>query len=466
VFVGENRMRLWIALSLGLLLGARAESQEKTPFPPLPPIKDDPSFGAQIQRTMGLLAGSSPAKRNKVRILFYGQSITEQKWSKLVADDLRRRFPYADLEIENKAVGGFASQLLSRVAEHDVLPFYPDLVIFHVYGDHTKYEEILRLLRTRTTAEILMQRDHVTKWPVENPDQKNPLWWDHMMNDVFLPQLAKKYGCGLADVRGQWLDYLKAHSLEPKALLSDDVHLNDHGCFVMAEIVKRYLVARPELLSDEARGLVRTALVGKDVAWKGDSLQLDFEGNRVDLIASASGSAGTARILIDGKKPSEFPDCIVFTRTSPSQSFWGPALLRVSSESPREVETWTLKIVEADDAAEHLKFRVSGSRTGPDGEGVSSERFVSKSGRVVIEPGDWWVKNIRQITKKPVPAGFEITWKAVATVADAFAPPRSDDASREAVVTVAQGLPNGPHTLEILGRAPIGAVRIYRPPMK
>ena len=26
-------------------------------------------------------------------------------------------------------------------------------------------------------------------------------------------------------------------SLEPKALLSDDVHLNDHGCFVMAEIV-------------------------------------------------------------------------------------------------------------------------------------------------------------------------------------------------------------------------------------
>jgi len=318
----------------------------------------------------------------------------------------------------------------------------------------------------RTTAEILMQRDHVTKWPVEKPEQKDPMWWDHMMNDVFLPDFAKKYVCGLADVRGQWLDYLKANKLEPKALLKDDVHLNDHGCCVMAEIVKRYLVHKPELLNDEARGLVRSVEVGKDLAWQGGSLKLDFEGNRVDLVAAASGGAGTARVLIDGKKPSEFPDCVAFTRTSPSQSFWGPALLRVSSEKPRELETWTLKVLEADDAAERLRFSVSGSKTGPDGEGVSSERFVSKSGRVVIEPGDWWVKNIRQITKKPVPAGFEITWKAVPMFSDAFAPARSDDASREVVVTVAQGLPNGKHTLEILGQAPVGAVRIYRPPMK
>jgi hypothetical protein len=286
------------------------------------------------------------------------------------------------------------------------------------------------------------------------------------MNNVFLPGLAKKYGCGLADVRGQWLEYLKAHSLEPKALLSDDVHLNDHGCFVMAEIVKRYLVHKPELLGDEARDSVRTLEVGKDVPLEGNSLKLEFEGNRVDLIASVSGLAGTSRILIDGRKPSEFPDCIAFTRTSPSQSFWGPALLRVSSEKPREIETWTLKVLEADDAAERLRFSVSGSKTGPDGEGVSNERFVSKSGRVVIEPGDWWVKNIRQITKKPVPAGFVITWQAVPMYADYFAPPSSDDASRESVVTIAQGLPNSKHTLEVRGMVPVAAVRIYRPPMK
>jgi len=451
-------MRLALALLCGLAVATPAASQDKAPYPPLASLPDDPSFGANVQRTMSLLATSSPQRRHRVKILFYGQSITEQNWWKIVAEDLRRRFPHADLQIDNKAVGGFASQLLSRVAEHDLLPFYPDLVIFHVYGDHTKYEEILRTLRTRTTAEILIQRDHVTKWPVEKPDQKHPLWWDHMMNDVFLPQLAKKYGCGVADVRGQWLDYLKANRLEPKALLSDDVHLNDHGCFVMAEIVKRYLVHKPALLTDEARSSVRTYDVGKDAAWQGNALKLEIEGNRVDLIAGP-GSSGPARIRIDGRPPSEHPECIAFTRTSLSQSRWGPALLRVSSEKPRQIEDWTLKILEADDSAERLKFTVSGSKTGPDGEGVSNERFVSTSGRVVIEPGDWWIKNIRQITKTPVPAGFEVTWKAVAMAADTF------DPSREDAVTVAQGLTNGKHTLELTGPTAIRAIRVYRPPM-
>ena len=53
-------------------------------------------------------------------VLFCGQSITEQEWSKQVAGDLRRRFPHADLEIENRAIGGFASQ------RWKVLPMFAD----------------------------------------------------------------------------------------------------------------------------------------------------------------------------------------------------------------------------------------------------------------------------------------------------------------------------------------------------
>jgi len=434
------------------LLSALAGAQENSKYPPLAPAADGPEFGAHVQRTMTLLATSTPQKHHKVRILFYGQSITEQPWWKQVAEDLRRRFPHADLQIENKAVGGFASQILSRVAEHDVYAFYPDLVIFHVYGANNTYEEILRGIRTRTTAEVLIQRDHVgAQMPVDNPDQKNPMWWDHMMNNVFLPDYARKYGCGLADVRGAWLSYLKSNRLEPKALLSDDVHLNDHGCFVMAEIVKRYLVYKPQLLSEEEKSTVRTLEVGKDVSWQGDRLTLPFEGNRVDLISAKGG--GAARVLIDGKKPSEFSECVAFTRTSLSQTGWGPALLRVSSEKPRLVEDWTLKVTEAD---EQIRFAVTGSKTGPDGEGISSERFVSKSGRVVIEPGDWWVKNIQQMTKAKVPAGFEIKWKAIPLFSDTYA---GDS------VTVAQGLPNGKHMLEIVGKTSLGAVRVYRPPL-
>ncbi len=429
-------MRTTALIAVVLLCASGSEAQDKKSYPPLAPVADNPTFGAGVQRTLSLLASSTPQKRNRVKVLFYGQSITEQDWWKLVAEDLKKRFPNADLVIENKAVGGFASQILSRLAEHDIPAFYPDLVIFHVYGAHDKYEEILKLIRTRTTAEILMQRDHVTKWPVEKPEQKDPMWWDHMMNDVFLPDFAKKHGCGLADVRGQWLAYLKANGLEPKALLKDDVHLNDQGCFVMAEIVKRYLVHKPGPAA--AADPVKTLALGKDG-------KVEFEGNRVDLVGGKA-----AKVLIDGKSPAEFPECIGFTRTSLSQSYWGPALLRVSSTKPRVLEDWTLKVVGVDEKAEHIRFTVTGSVTGPDGEGDSAERFESKSGRVVIEPGDWWIKNIQTMTKKAIPPGFEVKWKAVLL-------------GDEAAGTVAQGLPNGKHTLELVGAEGVQAVRVYKP---
>src|SRR3954454_11677934 len=203
--------------------------------PPPPPAADPDALGRGVQRTMTLLATSTPQHRNHVRILFYGQSITEQERSRAVADDLRRRFPDADLEIENRAIGGFASQLLVRPAEHDLYPFYPDLLIFHVYGANNTYEEIIRNVRTRTTAEVLMQKDHVGgKGVQEQPDEKadKGLWWDWMMNNRFLPDIAAKYHCGLVDVRGPWLQYLKENKLQPQALLKDGVHLNDHGNYL------------------------------------------------------------------------------------------------------------------------------------------------------------------------------------------------------------------------------------------
>jgi hypothetical protein len=102
-------------------------------------LGDTNKRGHGIQRTTTLLATSTPTKRNTVRILFYGQSITEQNWWQAVADDLRRRFPHANLIIENRALGGHSSQLLVKTAEADLYPFYPDLLIFHVFGSHLDY---------------------------------------------------------------------------------------------------------------------------------------------------------------------------------------------------------------------------------------------------------------------------------------------------------------------------------------
>ena len=154
-------MRNNLIISSFCLLAAIKVAAEDFPRPKW--LGDTERFGKHVQRTMRLLAESTPEKRNPVRVLFYGQSITEQGWWKIVAEDLRTRFPNANLIIENRAIGGHSSQLLVKTAEADLYPFQPDLVIFHVYGAHDKYEEILRRVRERTCAEILQQNDHVTK---------------------------------------------------------------------------------------------------------------------------------------------------------------------------------------------------------------------------------------------------------------------------------------------------------------
>lgn len=446
---------------------ARAGGKARGTYPPPAPPADTSQWGRHIQRTMTLLATSTPKQRHRVRVLFYGQSITAQTWWKAVAADLRRRFPHADLEIRNKAIGGFASQLLVRIAPHDLYPFYPDLLIFHVYGDHRRYEEIIRATRQRTAAEIAIYTDHVTakETPNEQGEYVNQGWTAFMAR--FIPKVARKYGCELIDIRPPWKAYLKANKLTPKALLRDNVHLNDHGCFLMAELIKRQLRYDPRVPKDAWRNLARTSKVGKDVTWRGGRLTLTFEGNRVDAISarSAGEEGGSAEVRIDGKKPSQFPTCYRITRPSAVHNTW-PAVIRVSWAKPPILEEWTARITESDPMATKFSFEVIGSKTGPDGPGTSERKFVSQSQRVVIEPQDWHLNRTCTFRKKPLPKGFEVRWSVKAMFVDTYVPPVAADATREYATTLAQGLPNAEHTLELTGRVPIRAIRVYRPPLK
>ena len=450
-------------LMLGLSGEARSRADDAPSYPPPRATQDAGSLGGHIQRTMTLLATSTPEHKNKVRILFYGQSITENGWWELVVADLRRRFPDADLEVENRAIGGFASQSLIMPAEHDVYPYYPDLVIFHVYGDHREYERIIRNIRGRTASEVLMQNDHVRKWPPEPIESSTDVEakWDHRMNREILPEIARKYGCGLADVRSGWTAYLKDNKLEPRDLLSDDVHLNHHGQYLMAELIKAYLVYRPELPAEEWRGLARTSEVGKDVSWKEGRLTLTFEGNRVDAIAATSTAPdSTARVLIDGKKPSEFPGAYAITRPTPNP--WSPlALVRVDHDRPLVAEDWTLTVKSFGGDPPRWHYQVEGSKTGLDGEGDSDSTFVSRSGRVRIEPPSWF-------QKKPVQPGYQIRWTVRPLLADTYTPPKVEDPAREYTTTLVQGIPDGRHTLELVAESEkvpaLRAIRAYDPP--
>jgi lysophospholipase L1-like esterase len=439
----------------------------------LPPrSKLEASPGTGIQRTMRTLASSTPKRKNRVRILFYGQSITKQAWSKLVAEDLRKRFPHADLVVQNRAIGGFSSNLLKRTLPHDVYGFYPDLIIFHDYGNQADYEEMVRMVRSNTTAEMLLQSDHVTWTPnPEKPDDRPPggeAW--HDAHSDWLRQTAGKYRLGFVDVRSVWRQYLQDNRLPARSMLVDGVHLNDRGDRLMAALVSSALVVDPKLPVDEP---TTTLVVGREIKWERGVLRVPFDGNRVDLVLRKTVGRTPARpvtVRVDGRAPSSFPEMYAITRPSDNHLVDVTALMRVSSRSLPVAEEWTARLTDISEDARKFRFTVTGSLTGADGQGSSDAAFISNSGRVAIEPGDWMPWWARNVSKQKPPEGFEVKWRVEPTFLDSFTWASSPDPAKENVITIAQGMPSGRHTLELVcapgvASAPVEAVRIYRPPL-
>ncbi len=404
--------------------------------PRLEPVKPSP----YLQRTMRLLATSTDSQRNEVRVLFYGQSITKQDWWWQVADNLRRRFPQARLVIENRAIGGYSAPYLLRTVERDVVTFLPDLVLFHVYGPRPEYEQVIRTIRTRTAAEVAIQTDHVNTYPEDEAQKAR-----EAMSFEFLPALAERYGCVLIDVRRPWLRYLEEHRLTHRDLQKDGVHLNGRGNFLLAEIVKRYLV-------HDARAQVRDSMtVMKAPKWKKGRMVLEFEGVRVDAV----GEKGDAELLFDGTKPGEDPALFSYTRPTATWDADWPCVNHVSWRTAPVVEDWRVRVVEANEDLSRIRFRVTGTKTGDDGEGVSTERFVSQSGRVVLDPRDWAMKRSFDLKKAPMPKDWEFGWRVVPLFADRYQPG-----------TLIGGCPPGVHRLELVagGEKPkIKAFRVWRP---
>lgn len=130
---------------------------------------ENPS-AAYIQRTMKALAESTAENPAHVRVLFYGQSITAQEWTQIVQKDLAARYPTVQFEFRNAAIGGYQSPMLIRTADHDLYPWYPDLLFFHVYGPTDKYEEIVRRVRERTSAGTLATVPVSGSAVTRNPD--------------------------------------------------------------------------------------------------------------------------------------------------------------------------------------------------------------------------------------------------------------------------------------------------------
>jgi hypothetical protein len=484
-----SRPHLRSLLFVLALLAARPLSAQNSP-PPFPEptkleLKDE--CGRGVQRFMRRLEESTAQHKNTVRVLFYGQSITEQKWATMVGDDLRRRYPNVNFIIENRAIGGFASDRLVLTSESDLYPFYPDLLIFYDYGRHDRYEDMIRRTRERTTSEILLQTDHLNNagdiTEETDPAKLSMKNWSSWFPNVWIPTIAKRYDTGMVQQRALWKIYCQENHLDPVSLTVDGAHLNDQGNFLMAKIVDAYLVRRPQYDDPVYDHQVRDYLPGKDFNWTGNKLIFPFTGNKIDVLADLN-ATGAADVLIDGRKPSSFPELYKTSRVSGYPGIGWPIISFVDHRTPLVLEDWTATLSGFSSDGKHFKFSVSGSATGPDGEGSSDQVFVSKSGRVVISPEDWnvaysfglmqgpWAKDK---SKPPfvVPKEVVATWKIVPFFTDTYLTPIvpvtlpvAPDSAIERPVILAQGLSNGPHQLELIGRngpVQIKALRVYQP---
>ncbi|MDF1862666.1 MAG: hypothetical protein P1U87_20785 [Verrucomicrobiales bacterium] len=472
------RSTLFIASLLAVSSFPISAEDPKPPIRPVP-AGDTSSFGSKIQRTMGLLATSTAERRNPVKILFYGQSVTRNPWWEDVAGDLRSRFPHADLEIENRAIGGYGGPVLINTAEFDLYPFYPDLVIFHVWaGVETGHQEkIIRRIRERTTAEVLLWTSNL-RWPSSVPPEGDPQHpdvlakddQDQAISDLYF-RLGKELHCEVADVRTGMQNYLKTHGLVVKDTLRDTVHPNELGNFLIAELVKPHLRYDPNFPATSRQPLVEEISRDHESVKRTDdgSLHLTFTGNRIDVVAAPDNPGSKTRVLIDGKAPSAFPELYYHSRPSPTPVAGRPAFNRIDHHSLLLVENWTARILECDLEKDILRYEVTGSKTGPDGIGDHKEKFVSKSGRVVIDPGMWMVNWSLRYRNETLPPDYLVTWETKPLFVDTWISPEGQDPTRESTrtVTLAQGLGNGPHTLTLFPvkgkEVPVEKFRIYRP---
>ena len=409
-----------------------------------------------IQRTMRSLAGERNAGE-KIRILFYGQSITAQRWRDHVVADLKKRFPEANLDVQNRAIGGFQSPALRRTAEHDLYPFYPDLLIFHVYGDLDNYEGIIRKVRETTTAEIVLWTDHVA-----HPDRMKR---DDMYS-AGIRLIAQKHDCMLVDVRKAWKQHLTDSGKTPGDFLRDAVHLNAAGEKLLGDIIKAQLVRTDQHGENgEAEEQILDVPLDSDAVTIGEDgeISLSFEGNRVVAVSNGSNPDAELAIRLDGRELKTFPGAWAATRPSKS-AIWMPAIRHVALGENPVAETWALTCL-PDSAPDGTKihFRLSGSVTGVDGEGWSTEDFVSSSGRIRIARQDWNIAFPLKYRKQSLPENFQVTWKVYPLFVETFAP-----GEKAAETMLVQGIPNGKHILTITPtdkRKPVGIrkFRIYRP---
>jgi len=370
-------------------------------YPPVEVVNSNPVPGKHISRTMHLLENNRKDPARAVRIMIYGQSITRMEWWLVVREYLIQKYAGTQLDIRNYAIGGFQAERLVRCVERDLLDFYPDLIIFHDYGGEETYEEIIRMFRKLTTAEVMILNDHIGI----GQDQA----WHDRHSWEWLPELCKKYNLELVDVRTSWIRYARQYGYDDEDFLRDHVHMNPLGNYLMAEIVKAHLIYDPALEPDPLNGVTRIELTpSPGERTDRQVIHTAVNGNRIELIFSGNMQDIQDLIRIDSRPVTEYPAAIIPSRVylnpygSYPEKIGIPVKIRLSDQA--EEDHWKMVIGKVEDDGFKIPFDLYSDREGFQGSGDNLSSFCSLNGVVCFWPEDWFYR------KEP---GYFSPWKSV-----------------------------------------------------
>ncbi len=208
-------------------------------YPPITKKVDNPGKGVQkfIQK---LNDGQT------VKLVYFGQSLhtEDNSWTKDLANYLNNRFP-GTVNVVYKAIPGYASDRLAPLVQTQLQGTDPDLIIMQDFAvSYQSYSTLINNVKQYApNAEVLVWNDHVKV--ASRAEQTN--YFDNWgLNELPIILAAAKFG--FFDIRTAWKAYLQTHYGDPyeeeniRELLRDGVHFNDHGQWLVFNLMKDYFV--------------------------------------------------------------------------------------------------------------------------------------------------------------------------------------------------------------------------------
>jgi lysophospholipase L1-like esterase len=204
-------------------------------------------------------------KQQKEKIVFFGDSITEQGMSangyiSLLKEKVKKQGLTDKYELAGAGIGGNKVYDLYLRMEDDVLAKNPNTVVIWIgvndvwhkksYGTGTDadkferfYNAIIKKLKANNIKVLLCTPAVIG----EKTDLNNSLGLDTDLDKYsgIIRSIASKNNCALIDLRNIFLDYNKTNNKDNKEagiLTTDGVHLNDRGNALVADEMMKALI--------------------------------------------------------------------------------------------------------------------------------------------------------------------------------------------------------------------------------